>query len=521
VFNWEYISQFFPFIFSIIVYSIIHSVLASNFFKKAIEKLFSNYRLFFNAVATITLLGPIYFYLRLKAFLLFDFLFLKIIGVVITFFGVWVMKQSFKNYSLSHFLGIEKNQNTIAPNLIIDGWNKKVRHPLYFGSILAIWGWFLVSPTDKFLVLAIFSTLYFIIGVQFEEKRLIREFGEAYKKYQIKVPKLIPKFFTALLAFGFMFFVTSCSSDVELPVNNQFQIITIDSAFVTTFQEVPTSQKVDRNLWILMPSNGFGPVQIEVSDSVFQLYIFGDLSINLAEKTINGKNAYKTRFFSALNQNLKSYQKELNSKIGNPQECFDYYLETLKNLKTIYQKTFLKKDTLCEKLFRAKVLAFQLKSSTYFLQNWQPDSNIFRQEKLQQEFIKSINKLDEHVIYDDGIFVQLKEIISHKAVDTSRISLVSVENLNNKLAVISTLNLKEKTRKIFHFRLLIESLVDEDITNFELENTNNYGLLEIPSFYKKLHEIKAKTSNINEFDMQEKVRLNSDSIALDSIALIQ
>jgi protein-S-isoprenylcysteine O-methyltransferase Ste14 len=42
------------------------------------------------------------------------------------------------------------------------------------------------------IIVNIILTIYVIIGTILEEKKLILEFGEAYKQYQKKVPMLIP-----------------------------------------------------------------------------------------------------------------------------------------------------------------------------------------------------------------------------------------------------------------------------------------------------------------------------------------
>ncbi len=35
--------------------------------------------------------------------------------------------------------------------------------------------------------------LYVRIGIYFEEKKLVKEFGDIYNKYKLQVPMLIPK----------------------------------------------------------------------------------------------------------------------------------------------------------------------------------------------------------------------------------------------------------------------------------------------------------------------------------------
>ncbi len=46
--------------------------------------------------------------------------------------------------------------------------------------------------TDATLVFYIGITLYFIIGAIFEERKLLREFGEAYAAYKKSTAMIIP-----------------------------------------------------------------------------------------------------------------------------------------------------------------------------------------------------------------------------------------------------------------------------------------------------------------------------------------
>ena len=67
---------------------------------------------------------------------------------------------------------------------------KMVRHPLYLGFVFGVWA----TPhmTIAHLVLALGFTVYILVGIHFEEKDLIRVFGDTYRKYKSAVPKLIP-----------------------------------------------------------------------------------------------------------------------------------------------------------------------------------------------------------------------------------------------------------------------------------------------------------------------------------------
>jgi protein-S-isoprenylcysteine O-methyltransferase Ste14 len=90
------------------------------------------------------------------------------------------------------FLGITQlRSDSVQPRkLIISGGYARVRHPLYLYSTLFL----ILNPvmTTQWLLLTIFSAAYFIVGGLIEERRLLEEFGDEYRRYRQRVPFMIP-----------------------------------------------------------------------------------------------------------------------------------------------------------------------------------------------------------------------------------------------------------------------------------------------------------------------------------------
>lgn len=183
--------------FAWLLYGAIHSFMASNSFKnfaaKILGKYFHFYRLIYNILAFVLLI-PVF---NIKFSTEKEFLwqvsdYQSIIGKTITICGVLLISKALQGYDLSEFSGLDFNKNQEKNDFKDDGLLKYMRHPIYFGILIFVWGMFVTEASTRSLTSAVAVTIYLFIGIYFEEKKLIEVFGEKYKKYQQDVPMLIP-----------------------------------------------------------------------------------------------------------------------------------------------------------------------------------------------------------------------------------------------------------------------------------------------------------------------------------------
>jgi len=186
------------------VYAAVHSLLASHRVKEDIKKSFGNliafYRLGYNLFAIFSL----YFIYELSPkpnLIIYDLPKPYDILILIPQFAALIgLLWSFKYICIKEFLGISQIERYIQKKyssdldedltLTIDGPFKYSRHPIYFFSIIFL----LFRPTMDLFYLTFFILIvaYFYIGAYYEEKKLVRIFGEVYSRYQKSVPQIFP-----------------------------------------------------------------------------------------------------------------------------------------------------------------------------------------------------------------------------------------------------------------------------------------------------------------------------------------
>ena len=189
-------------VFLVSLFGVQHSIMArkwfkdffANYFPKPIERstfvLISGLLLFL-LVYQWQPIGGIIWEVETGSALHYGLYVLFFMGWAILFISTFLINH-FDLFGLRQtFLELQNKPYTELQFKVISFY-KYVRHPLYTGMVLGVWATPVMSVTH--LILAITLTIYVLIGIYFEEKDLIRDFGNTYLEYKKGRPMLIPFF---------------------------------------------------------------------------------------------------------------------------------------------------------------------------------------------------------------------------------------------------------------------------------------------------------------------------------------
>ena len=179
-----------------LAYGFIHTILAMNSVKNIFKGFSKYYRLIYNGLAILLILPILNYQFSIPSQLLLEKSLLnQILGGLMMTSGLFLAYKAVSSYDLVEMIGIQDlRQAEKLPSFKKDELLSVIRHPLYLGTLVFLWGWFGFSGLLSSLVTALVLTVYIRIGIYFEEKKLVEHFGKAYQDYQKKVPMLIPRF---------------------------------------------------------------------------------------------------------------------------------------------------------------------------------------------------------------------------------------------------------------------------------------------------------------------------------------
>ena len=184
---------------AIAVYGLVHSWLASLQAKVLAWRALGApgdrlYRLAYNLFAVISLL-PV---LALPAILPDQSLYIipfpwTLLSLAIQGLAVLALLVGLMQTGVWSFIGLEQllaPPDSRPPELVVSGLYRRVRHPLYTAGLVFIW--FTPIMTWNVLALNLGLSAYLFIGAYFEERKLLREYGQAYQAYRQRTPMFFP-----------------------------------------------------------------------------------------------------------------------------------------------------------------------------------------------------------------------------------------------------------------------------------------------------------------------------------------
>jgi protein-S-isoprenylcysteine O-methyltransferase Ste14 len=194
-----------------LVFALIHSITVSRWFKQLCNKIFGDtfmrvfYRALYNTVSFITVVIALYLIHRVPDRHIWTApVWLRWIMHAIQISGLAFGALSFEYLDTWEFMGFTQvwrylSRKEVAGNiegltekeLVTNGVYRIVRHPMYLAGIVI----FTFNPylTINGLTVTVLADLYFLFGVFIEERRFLRIFGDQYREYMRRVPRLMPK----------------------------------------------------------------------------------------------------------------------------------------------------------------------------------------------------------------------------------------------------------------------------------------------------------------------------------------
>ncbi|MCS6908069.1 MAG: isoprenylcysteine carboxylmethyltransferase family protein [Anaerolineales bacterium] len=191
-------SSFLIILLACALYGFLHSLLASLWVKERLRRLFGEdffrwYRLIYNLIVSLTFV-PVLGLLALlpdRTLYVIPFPWVLFTGAV-QLVALGVIALGLLQSGLVAFLGLDAlfGRSAAPEKLTLSGLYAWVRHPIYTAGLVFLW----LTPvlTQNLLAFNLGLTIYIFIGAWLEERKLIAQFGEVYRRYQQQVPMFLP-----------------------------------------------------------------------------------------------------------------------------------------------------------------------------------------------------------------------------------------------------------------------------------------------------------------------------------------
>jgi len=195
-----------------LAFALIHSITVAPWFKDLCRRAFGAtflrvwYRFLYTSVSAITAFAAAYFISQVPDRVLWQGpLWFRLIMHAIQIAGFLFGAQAFQYLDKWEFMGFRQVWRYLARKEVagnIEGLTQRelvttgvygiVRHPLYVAGLII----FTFSPhiTVNVLTITVLADLYFLFGMFIEEQRFLRIFGDQYREYMKRVPRMVPRF---------------------------------------------------------------------------------------------------------------------------------------------------------------------------------------------------------------------------------------------------------------------------------------------------------------------------------------
>jgi len=181
------------------VHSALISISVTSWLRRVLAGRYRYWRLFFNILSIATLI-PLVMYshsARFNSETLFAWSgYWRILRYCLIGLGVVLVVAGGRHYSMLQFLGIRQIRKESARSAMTDSGDLDdrgvlglVRHPWYVAVFILLW----TSNLDgAAITINLVLSAYLIVGTLLEERKLVIEFGDEYKRYQDRVSMFLP-----------------------------------------------------------------------------------------------------------------------------------------------------------------------------------------------------------------------------------------------------------------------------------------------------------------------------------------